>query len=178
MLTRIQEDAPATQIVQAVDVLAAIRWLQEAWKEVTNLNIKNCFEKSNIKGDNELMEVDDLEFEVVIREFTTDISATKYANFYKNVSASEPMTNQFKIDWRQRVRKDSINVIHNPEIASDQVKDISNGGGSNKEDDELEQEGMGFKEIITMLDKVKRCPVFDDGKQNMLSTIMKRIEHL
>ena len=88
VLVRIQEDASATQIVKGVDVLVAIRWLQEAWKEVTNLTIKNCFEKCGIKGDNELMEVeedDDLEFEALVKEFTADISAAEYANFDGNV---------------------------------------------------------------------------------------------
>ena len=35
---------------------------------MTNLTIKNCFEKCNIKGDNELIEVkeyDDLEYEAL-----------------------------------------------------------------------------------------------------------------
>ena len=88
VLARIQEDASATQIVKGVDVLVAIRWLQEAWKEVINLTIKNCFKKCGIKGDNELMEVeeyDDLEFETLVKEFTTDISAAEYANFDENI---------------------------------------------------------------------------------------------
>ena len=140
MLARIQEDAYATEIVEGADVLVAIRCLQEAWKEVTNLTIKNCFKKSSIKGDNKLMEVDDLEFEVLIKEFTTDISAAEYVNFGKNVSASEPMTNQIKIHWPQRVREGSINAIQNPETESNQVKESFNDGGSNNENDELEQE--------------------------------------
>ena len=86
VLARIQEDASAMQIVKGMDLLVAIQWLQEAWKEVTNLTIKNCFEKCGIKGDNELMEVgedDDLEFEALVKEFTTGISAAEYANFQK-----------------------------------------------------------------------------------------------
>ena len=181
MLARIQEAASATQIVKDVDVLVAIRWLQEAWKEVTNLTIKNCFEKCSIKGDNELMEVeedDDLQFEALVKEFTTDISAAEYANFDENVPASEPMINEFEIDWQQRVREDSINAIQNPEMASDQVEEISDYEGSNDENDKLKQESMGFKEIITMLGKMKRCPIFDDDSQDMLSTIKKKIEDL
>ena len=102
VLSRIQEDASATQIVKGVDALVAIRWLQEAWKEVTNLTIIHCFEKCGIKGDDELMEVeedDDLGFEALVKEFTTDISAAEYANFDENVQASEPMINEFEIDW-------------------------------------------------------------------------------
>ena len=101
VLARTQEDASATQIVNGVDVPGAIWWLR-AWKEVTNLTIKNCFEKCGIKGDNELMEVeedDGLEFEAFLKLFTTDISAAEYANFDENVPASEPMINEFEVDW-------------------------------------------------------------------------------
>ena len=111
VLARIQEDASATQIVKSAYVLVAIRWLQEAWKEVTNLTIKNCFEKCGMKGDNELMEVkedDDLEFEALVNEFTTDISAAEYASFDENVVAFEPMINEFEIDWRQRSEKTAL----------------------------------------------------------------------
>ena len=141
----------ATQIVKGVDVLVAIRWLQEEWKEVTNLTIKNCFEKCGIKGDNERMKVeenDDLEFEALVNEFTMDISAAQFRRKCSSVWA-----NEFEIDWWQRVREDSINAIQNSEIESDQVEEISDDDGSNDENDELEQESISFKEIIAMLHK-------------------------
>ena len=84
-----------------------------------------------------------------------DISAVEYVNFDKNLPASEPMINKFEIDQRQRVREDSINAIQNPEIASDQVEKISSDDGSNDENDELKQESMSSKEVITFLDKMK-----------------------
>ena len=164
-----------------MDVLAAIRWLQEGWKEVTNLTIKNCFEKVGIKGDNELTEVeedDDLEFEAIVKEFTTNISAAKYANFDENLPASEPIINEFEIDWRQLFREDSINAIQSPETASNQIEEISDDDGTNDENDEWEQESMGFKKMITMLDKMKQCHVSDYDSQDMMSTITKSIEVL
>ena len=103
----------------------------------------------------------------LVKEFTTDISAAEYANFDENVPASEPRINEF-----------SINAIQNPEIASDQVEQISDDDGSNDENDELKQESMGFKEIITMFYKMKRCPVYYDDSQDMLSTITEKIEDL
>ena len=102
-----------------------------------------------------------------------DIFIAEYVNFDGNVPASEPMISEFEIDWRQRVREDSINAIQNPEIASAQVEEISYDDGSNDENDELDQEIMGFKELIAMLDEMKRWPVFDDDSQDMLSTITK-----
>ena len=88
-----------------------------------------------------------------VKEFTTDISAAEYTNFNKNVPVSVPMINEFEMDWRQRVREDSINPIQNPEIASDQVEQTSNDDESNKENDKLEQESIGFKEISQCLTK-------------------------
>ena len=66
----------------------------------------------------EVEEDDGLEFEALVKEFATDISAAEHVNFDENVPVSEPMINEFEIDWRQRVREDSINEIQNPDIAS------------------------------------------------------------
>ena len=41
-----------------------------------------------------------------------------------------------------------------------------------------EEESIGLKEVIAMLDKMKRCAVFDDESQEMLSTITTKIEDL
>ena len=46
VLARIDQNQSATEIVKNVDILQAIRWVQESWEEVTNVTIKNCFEKS------------------------------------------------------------------------------------------------------------------------------------
>ena len=46
----------------------------------------------------EVEEDDGLEFEVLEKEFTTDISTAEYANFDENVPASEPMINEFEIN--------------------------------------------------------------------------------
>ena len=169
MLARILEDASATQILKGVDVLLVIWWLQESWNKVTNLTIKNCFKKCGIKGYNELMKVeedDDLKFTALVKEFTADISAAEYVNFNKNIPASELMINELEIIWQQQVREESINAIQNPEIASDQVEKILDDDRSNDKNDELEQEIMGL--TITMLDKMKRCPVFDNDSQDVV----------
>lgn len=184
VLSRIREDASATEIVKGVNVLMAIQWIQEAWKEVTNSTIKNCFEKCGIKGDDELMEVeeaDDLEFEALVKEFTTDMSAAEYANFDENLQASEPMVNELEINWRQRVREECINAIQNQGNASDQVEEISDDDDDDDDsqsNDKFEEENMSFSEIIATLDKIQRCPVFDDESQAMLSVITKKMEDL
>ena len=39
------ENSSATQIIKDVNILIAIQWAQEAWKELTGTTIQNCFEK-------------------------------------------------------------------------------------------------------------------------------------
>ena len=48
VLARINEYSSATQIIKDDHIQIAIRWAQEAWKEVTRTAIKNCFEKCGI----------------------------------------------------------------------------------------------------------------------------------
>ena len=99
----------------------------------------------------EVEEYDDLEFETLCKGIYYGYIYCRIRQFRRKCSSvSEPMINEFEIDWRQRVREDRINAIQNPEIASDQVEEISYDDGSNDENDELEQEIMGFKELITM----------------------------
>ena len=59
-------------------------------------------------------------------------------------------------------------------LQSDQLEEISDDDGSNDENDDLEQESICFKVIITMLDKMKQYSVFDDSK-DMSSKITKKI---
>ena len=90
----------------------AIRWAQEAWKEVTGMIIKDCFEKCGIIKNDDLMEIEeeDLEFEA-LQKLCPDVSFTEYVNFYADISASEPLINEHKIDWRQKSREDCINAV-------------------------------------------------------------------
>ena len=58
VLARISENSSATQIFKDVNILIAIQWAQEAWKEVTGVTIKNCFKKCRVvKSIDDLMEV-------------------------------------------------------------------------------------------------------------------------
>ena len=58
VLARINEYSSATQIIKDVNILMAIRWAQEAWKEVTGMIIKDCFEKCGIIKNDDLMEIE------------------------------------------------------------------------------------------------------------------------
>ena len=130
----------------------AIRWAQEAWKEVTGTTIKNCFEKCGIIKNDDLMEIEeeDLEFEALVQELCPDVSATEYLNIDDDIPASEPLINEHEIDWRQKSREDCINVVLNE----------SNIAQKNSDDDtdddediaEIEDETLSFTESLKMLE--------------------------
>ena len=46
---RINDNASAAEIVQGVNILMAIRWVQRAWKDVTLSTVKRCFEKCGFR---------------------------------------------------------------------------------------------------------------------------------
>ena len=61
---------PASEIAKDVNILVAIRWSQDAWREVSNTTIKNCFDKCGIvksNGDIIAVEDEDLEFETLVQ---------------------------------------------------------------------------------------------------------------
>ena len=79
MLARLNEYSSTTETIKDVNILMAIQWAQEAWKEVTGTTIKNCFEKCGIMKNDDLMEIkeEDLEFEAPVQELCSNVSATE-----------------------------------------------------------------------------------------------------
>ena len=70
----------------------AIRWTQNAWKEVSFLTVKRCFEKSGfLKNDDDVMEdeKEDTEFSVLVQELCPDLSPDEYVDFDDAVSTAE-----------------------------------------------------------------------------------------
>ena len=55
--SQINEYSSAGEIIKDVNILMAIRWAQEAWKEVTGTTTKNCFEKCGIIKNDDLIEI-------------------------------------------------------------------------------------------------------------------------
>ena len=69
-LLELMNTLPQCNLLKIKNILMAIPWAQEAWKEVTGTTIKNCFEKCQIIENDDLMEIGekDLEFEVLVQE--------------------------------------------------------------------------------------------------------------
>ena len=48
ILAKIETCSSASEVLQSVNVLHAIRWVAEAWKNVSETTIKKCFRKAGI----------------------------------------------------------------------------------------------------------------------------------
>ena len=178
VLARINEYFFATRIIKDVHILMAIWWAQEAWKEATGMTIKNCFEKSGIIQNYDLMEIEEeeLEFKALFQESHPDVSATEYINFDANISASEPLINEHRIDWWQKSWEDCINAILNENNIAQEISDDDNDDV--KEVDEIEDVTLSFTESLKMLDKINKCSFLDEERHKMLSTVTKKLENL
>ena len=84
------------------------------------------------------MEIEDeeLEFKALFQESHPDVSATEYINFDANISVSEPLINEHRIDWWQKSREDCINAILNKNNIAQEISDDDNDDV--KEVDEIE----------------------------------------
>ena len=148
----------------------AIRWAQEAWKEVTGTTT-NCFEKCGIIKNGDLIEIEDenLEFEAFVQELCLVVSATEYVNFDADIPASEPLINEDKIDWRQKSQEDCINAVLNEKNIAQEISDDDD----DEEVDETEDETLIFTDSLKMLDKINKYSFLDEESHKIVSTVMK-----
>ena len=177
VLARINEYFSATRIIKDVNILIAIWWAQEAWKEATGMTIKNCFKKCGIIQHYDLMEIEEeeLEFKALFQESHPDVSATEYVNFDANIPASEPLITEHRIDWWKKSRENCINAILNENNIAQEISDDDNDV---EEVDEIEDVTLSFTELLKMLDKINKCSFLDEERHKMLSTVTKKLENL
>ena len=106
VIARINDDLTASEIAKGIDILQAITWVADSWKEVSAETIKNCFAKCGITdqiGQNEDDLVDE-EFNSLFNELVDpeyDVTAEEYANFNVETCSSLPPINSDILDWRE-----------------------------------------------------------------------------
>ena len=91
MISRINDNVKATDIIQEVDVLKAISWIKSAWGEVSEETIVNCFKKCGFRKSQLDVQLTDFaeeeeEFESLVKELSTDVFAAEYIDFDREVS--------------------------------------------------------------------------------------------
>ena len=136
----IDGNSKASEIIQEIDVLNAITKIKAAWEEVSDQTVINCFCKFGFRkkaqdGDVETVDQDeDEEFANLVKELAGDADPDDYVDFDKDVTSSMPAVDADSISWRQKIRKEIIEKHENP---ADEVMDVS----SNEDvDEDIEDE--------------------------------------
>ena len=82
VISRINDNVKATDIIQEVDVLKAVSWIKSALGEVSEEPIVNCFKKSGFRKSQPDVQLTDFaekeEFESLVKELSTNVSAAEY----------------------------------------------------------------------------------------------------
>ena len=177
MLSRINDNASAAEIVQDPNILMAIRWVQRAWKNITPSTVKQCFEKCGFReGYDELMEdVDvDEEFPALVKELSFDVSPDDYVDFDAELATAKPGIKIDTVDWRQNARAECIDSVTNSVFRQVVISDES--------EDEVEvdknERGPNLKETLEMLEKISLCPVLDEKQVAMLGDVTQELVNL
>ena len=95
VILRINDNGKAADIIQEVDVLKVISWIKSAWGEVSEEAMVNCFKKCGFRKNQTDVQLTDFaeeeeEFESLVKELSTDVSAAEYINFDREVVTSQP----------------------------------------------------------------------------------------
>ena len=82
IIARINDDLFAIEIAKGIDILPAITWVVDAWKEVSVETIKNCFAKCGITEQTSKDEDDLVDEECT---FTTNLQIQNATQQPKNI---------------------------------------------------------------------------------------------
>ena len=107
VLSKIEECTSAAEVVNSVDVLLAIRWINKAWNEVKEETIQKCFRKAGILDEdlNPLTLVDDVdpfaEADALLQDLITQsmptsesCSVEEYINGESSLSTCQEFDNE------------------------------------------------------------------------------------
>ena len=168
VISRINDNVKATDIIQEVDVLKAISWIKSAWGEVSEETIVNCFKKCGFRKsqpDVQLTDFAEEEFESLVKELSTDVSAAEYIDFDREVVTSQPSIDVKNIAWRQESRQNAIDTVMGCHNDQEHLKDIES------DDEEVTiDDSLAIKSISEALQLVDRITCFtrqyEDGEIN------------
>ena len=104
VIARVNDDVFASEIAKSIDILQAITWVADAWKEVSVETIKNCFTNCGITG-----QTSEDEDEIVGEKFNTLFNkladsecdmTEEDINFDVETCSSLPAINSDMVDYR------------------------------------------------------------------------------
>ena len=182
VISRINDNVKATDIIQEVDVLKAISWIKSAWGEVSEETIVNCFKKCGFRKSQPDVQLTDFaeeeEFESLVKELSANVSATEYIDFDREVVTSQPSIDVKNKAWRQESRQNAIDTVMGCHNDQEHLKDFES-------DDEevIIDDSLALKLISKALQLVDRITCFtrqyEDGKINeSLEVVTEKLQDI
>ena len=185
VIARINDDLIASEIIKCIDILQAITWVADSWKEVSVETIKNCFAKCGITdqiSEDEDVLVDE-EFNSLFDELAdpeSDMTAEEYVDFDVETCSSLSAINSDMVDWRvstvkacvtEYLRKECGDVNEVNEVASDSDDDDDNEANSKVVE-------IGTGEALEMLDRLVNLKDLTKEERNSLVAMKDKLERI
>ena len=187
VIARINDDLTASEITKGIDILQAITWVADSWKEVSVETIKNCFAKCGITdqiGQDEDDLVDE-EFNSIFNELVDpecDVTVEECADFDVETCSSLPPINFDMVDWRVSSVKACVTEYLQKECGDvNEVtldSDDDKNDGDDNDDNEVNSKvvEIGTREALEMLDRLVNLKDPTKEERNSLVAIKVKLE--
>ena len=110
MERKIDDGKKGSEIIQGVDLLQCMRWVNQAFEPITKDTIKDFFETCGFSG--VLAEEPDEEFEDLLKSSTIDLMPDEYVSFNGDVDTSEMSINLQKKGREDILPKQCIEKVN------------------------------------------------------------------
>ena len=99
VVSRVDDGKKAFEIIQEVDPLQCMRWVNQAFEQITEDTIKHYFEKCGFSKVSLLAEEPNEEFADLLKSLTIGVMPDENASFDDDVDTSEMPINVQKKGW-------------------------------------------------------------------------------
>ena len=130
VISRIDDNRKASEIIQEVHVLKAISWIKAAWEEVSDQTITNCFRKCGFcnKDQNGVVQKidqdEDEEFANMVKQLAGDIDPHDYVDFDKDIASSMPAVYVGSISWCLKRPADKVMDVSSHKDVDEEIEDL------------------------------------------------------
>ena len=104
-ISRIDDGKKTSEIIREADLLQCMRWVNQAFEQITKDTINHCFEKCEFSEVSLHGEEPDEEFEDLLKSLNIGVMPDGYVSFDKDVDTSEIPINVQKKGWEDILRK-------------------------------------------------------------------------
>ena len=152
----IDDRKKTSEIIQGVDLLQCVRWVNHAFEQITKDTRRPCFEKCEFSEVSLLAEEPDEEFEDLLKSLTIDVMPDEYASCDDDFDTLEMPINVQKKGWDDILHKQWIEKVN----ADPDEIDISNDDSDMEDNDDVEaieeeNRHISFAAALLMLDQLQ-----------------------